>query len=233
MGPPANSVQIVWCQRNLDQWDQAGEHFLILSASDPATSYFDCIPLLWADKVPTAAVARKAAAWLDDGDQPAAVLIGASQLLMTDQRAAAVGALKGLLSEPDRRIAWLAFAQLWRAGSANATPEQWTNFAEKIDAADESLRAGAYYVLGSARQGQDPEAAALALLRVPLLYPREYDLSARALLDAGTCLQKVERPSQAAGLYRELLSRFGQAGAADEARRRLERLASSGSPGDN
>ena len=182
--------------------------------------------------MPTAAVARKAAAWLDDGDQPAAVLIGASQLLMTDQRAAAVGALKGLLSEPDRRIAWLAFAQLWRAGSANATPEQWTNFAEKIDAADESLR-GSLLRPGFGAQGQDPEAAALALLRVPLLYPREYDLSARALLDAGTCLQKVERPSQAAGLYRELLSRFGQAGAADEARRRLERLASSGSPGDN
>ncbi len=225
-------VQIVWCQRDLGEWDQAGEHFLILLASDPATDDFDCIPLVWTDAVPTAAVARKAEAWLD-ADQPAAVLMGASQLLTTERRAAVVAALKRLLSQPDRRIAWFAFAQLWRAGSTNATPQQWASFTAKIDTADESLRAGAYYTLGTALETEDPQAAALALLKVPLLYPREYDLSARSLLAAGRCLQADGRLGQAAGLYRELLDRFGESNAADEARRRLASLASDGSPGDN
>jgi TolA-binding protein len=63
-------------------------------------------------------------------------------------------------------------------------------------------------------------------MKLPVLYEREYRLAAEALLEAGECLERLKRPTQAAGLYRELDERFAQSPAAEEARRRLERLVS-------
>ncbi len=225
-------VQAIWCQRNLDEWDQAGEYFLILLESDPATRQFDCIPLVWTDQRRSLAVERKAQTWLHDEKRPAAVLLGASHLLATPERPEAIAALKRLQKDPDPRIAWLAEAQLWRTQStAQARP--WSEFARKIEAADGSLRAGAYYLLGSALASAQPEDGALALLRLPLAYPREYQLSAAALLQAGSCLERVGRTSQAAGLYAELLTRFGQTSESREAQSRLDGLAPSKPVGDN
>ncbi len=218
-------AQIIWSQRNLGEWDQAGEYFLILLASDPATPDFACLPLVWTDEKPRPEVDRKAQSWLSS-QQPAAVLMGASHLLSTSSRTAALAKLKGLLASNDPRIAWLAYVQLWRAGSNNASPQQRQSLARRIEASDESLRAGAHFVLGRALAPQQPEDAAIELMKLPVLYDREYRLAADSLLDAGECLERLARPAQAAGLYRELTERFSQAPAADEARRRLERLAS-------
>jgi hypothetical protein len=71
---------------------------------------------------------------------------------------------------------------------------------------------------------RDPDAAALALLEVPLLYPRHRQLAAAALLLGGSCLEQTDRPDQAAGLYRELVDGYEGAPEASEARRRLERF---------
>jgi tetratricopeptide (TPR) repeat protein len=226
-------AQIVWSQRNLQEWDQAGEYFLILLASDPTTPDFACLPLAWIDEKPRLEVERKAQAWLANDQQPAAVLMGASHMLSTSNRPQALAKLKGLLASSDPRIAWLAYVQLWRAGSNNASPEQRQSFARRIESSDESLRAGAYFVLGRALAPQQPEDAAIALLKLPVLYDRENRLAAIALLDAGECLERLARPAQAMGLYRELDERFAQAPAADEARRRLDRLASPTAARDN
>jgi hypothetical protein len=198
---------------------------LILLASDPYTSWFDCLPLAWTPEAPLAAALEKAQGWLDSKN-PAAELIGASLLLATDSRAAALDHLKRLRSDPDRRIAWFAQTQLWRAEAAEATPEQLRGWAAAIEASDPGLAAGAYFVLGSALAPGAPEDAALALLKLPILYEREDRLAAAALLAAGKCLETSGRGPQAAGLYRELAGRHPRAAEAAEARRRLQSLAS-------
>ena len=70
-----------------------------------------------------------------------------------------------------------------------------------------------------------PDEAALALLRIPILYPRERSLAAAALLTAGGCLERLQRPAQAATLYREVVAGAGSISEADEAQRRLQSLA--------
>ncbi len=226
-------ARTIWCQRNLGDWDQAGEYFLILLGSDPSTPDFDCLPLVWIDEPLRPELQRKAEAWLNDEQQPAAVLMGASHLLSTAKRPAALEKLRGLLGSSDPQIAWLAYVQLWRAGANNATPEQQRSFARRIDANDERLRAGAYFVLGQSLAEQQPEEAALALMRLPVQYDREYRLAAAALVAAGSCLERLRRPAQAAGLYREVDERFSQSGEAAQARQRLERLASPSAVHDN
>ena len=72
------------------------------------------------------------------------------------------------------------------------------------------LRAGPYYVVGTARaQWQQPERAALAFLRVPILYPENRRLAASALRLAATALEQLDRPDEAAALQRELQTRYG------------------------
>jgi hypothetical protein len=226
-------ANIVWCQRSLGQADQAGEYFLILLSRDPGTPDFDCIPLAWTDAQPTAAVAAKAEAWLAEAKNPAAELMGASLLISTDRRPAAIDRLKRLAQNADKRIAWLAQAQLWRIQATNATPAEVRAWSEAIRSHDPALAAGGSFVLGTALARFEPESAALALMKLPILYPREYDLSAAALLLAGECLQKAGRESQTAGLYRELAGQYQDTAEAAEARRRLSRLASDGPARDN
>jgi tetratricopeptide (TPR) repeat protein len=223
-------AQLVWCYRNLDQPDQAGEYFLVLLASDPYTRAFDCLPLAWTADAPPPAMKDQARSWLNSKN-PAAELIGASQLLATADRAVAADHLKRLAGDPDKRIVWLATAQLWRLERPPADRLRAWNAA--IEASEPALRAGAYYVLGAALADAQPEQAALALLKLPILYERERQLAAAALLAAGDCLEKLGRGVQAAGLYRELAGRFPQAPEAAQARRRLERLATSEAARDN
>jgi tetratricopeptide (TPR) repeat protein len=219
-------AQVVWCLRNLGQSDQAGEYFLILLSRDPTTQDFDCIPLAWTDEPPPQAVVQKAQTWLTDSDNPAALLMGASALLATSQRAAALKTLGRLTADPDPRIAWLAQAQRWRAAAGEATPEQLQNWSDAIESSERSLRAGAYFLVGTAWARRDPEAGAILLMKLPILYQREYRLAAAALLAAGACLERADRTQQAARLYRELTRKYSQTPEAGEAGRRLQSLAS-------
>ena len=113
--------QIVWCYRNLDKWDEAGKYFLLLVGSDPATQYFDAIPLVSREEPLSAGGRGRPREWLAASEQPVSVLMGASLLIDSQSRTEALAKLRGLLSNPDPRIVWLAYAQLWRAGANNAT----------------------------------------------------------------------------------------------------------------
>ena len=218
-------AQVVWCQRATGQWDQAGETFLMLLPKDPDTPYFDCIPLAWTTAQTSGALEAKAKTWLARGDNPTAVLIGASHLLTTRSRPAALEKLTALAENPDPRIAWLAQTQLWRTTSTQAGENDLRRWGELLEKSPESLRAGPCFVLGSAWISRDPELAALLLMKLPILYSRERTLSAAALLSAGGCLEKISQKSQAAEVYRELLAGYAELPEAGEAKRRLLGLA--------
>ena len=214
-------ARMVWCNRALNKTVEAGEAFLLLVREDPKTPYFDSIPLAWMPRQPSPALEGVARRWLDD-KEPAAALLGASHLLTGSGRPRALARLRELSTSSDRRIARLAIAQTWRAEPApnDARLERWSKAVAEMG---QSQSAGPYYVLGRARAGRGQwDRAALALLRVPILHPQQRELAAQALLDAGTCLEKLDRTREAANLYRELIGDYQETRSAAEAKQRLE-----------
>ncbi len=218
-------AQIVWCYTNIGQAEQAGQVFLMLIQRDPDTLYFDCIPLAWTDEAPSRELAARAASWLAATDHPVAVLLGASHLLTTDRRAAALQQLRILSEGEQPRVAWLAQTQIWRTETAGSTADQLAAWSRLLDASDEALRAGPYFVLGTALARHDGRKAALALLEVPIMYPRQQRLAAAALLSAGGCLESTGDVGEAARLYREILDQHATSVEKGEAARRLDQIA--------
>jgi tetratricopeptide (TPR) repeat protein len=223
-------AQCVRCFGELEQFDRAAEGFLTLVRSDPQTQYFDVIPLSWSPYQPPLTFMQKAKAWLEDERNSVAQLLGASWLLSTDAREAAIAALRGLNSDADARVAMLAETQLWRTRVVIAKPQDIDRWRSLIARVPKELRAGPYFTLGRAlaAQGQS-EQAALAFLRVPILHPANARLAAAALLSAGRELERIGQTGQAVTLYQEVVRDHGDAPAAGEAAGRLEKLASQGS----
>ncbi len=213
-------AQAVWCQRNLNRFEAAAQLFLVLYQDDPDTPYFDCLPLSWAPRQPPAALEQRANQWL--GGSPVQALLGASYLMSTSQRPAALQKLSQLLADRDERVAALAKAQTWRAKVATAGDAETRAWEAEIRRMPETLRAGPYFVLGEALARPAPQRAALAYLRVPVLYPRSRALAARCLLEAGAALDKMKQHVEAQRLYREALERFPETEEASEARGRLK-----------
>jgi tetratricopeptide (TPR) repeat protein len=219
------TAQIVWCDQALERWPQAGEEFLVLVRSDPATIHFHCIPLAWLPSEPSRSLEQAARQWLSRDDLPAAVLLGASHLLPTSAGPNALARLKQLTATNDPRVAQLALAQTWRTVTVNADVEQLKTWSRLVDQMQEPLRAGPYYVLGLGfAQHQQYEQAALAWMRLPLLYPQHRQLAMRSLQDAGQALERLGRPRQAATLYAELLQTYPNTREATDARDRLEEM---------
>jgi tetratricopeptide (TPR) repeat protein len=224
-------AQIVWCYRALDQPRRAGEMFLLLIPNDPNTPHFGCIPLAWIARQPPSDLELAARRWLKR-PEPAARLLGASHLLAGRDRPTALSELGRLAAGADRQVAYLALAQTWRAELVTASPQQVDGWRRVIEQMPEPIAAGPYFVLGRARaQQQRPEQAALALLRVAILYPQHRSLAAQSLLEAGRALAQLERTQGALRLYRELIRTYPeQTRAVAEAQNRLEELGNSRQP---
>lgn len=219
-------ARMVVCYEDTGQAALAGETFLLLVQSDPHTPYWEVIPLAWVPAVPDAALQRQARQWLAQDPQktPAAVLLGASYLLSSSERTEALARLQRLVHHPEERIALLALAQTWRC-AMHPEPAQLETWEQTIQKLPPTLRAGPYYVLARAwAQSGQWEEAALAWLRVPILYGRPPALAARALVEAGAALHRLGHPDQAARLYQEVLQRYAQTLSAVEARQRLEEM---------
>ncbi len=214
--------------------DAAGTHFLALFRADPAAvDRLGALPVPWDDRPPRAADLAAANRWVNGSDD-AERLLGAGVLVgVADRRAAAVEALKRLSRSPSPEIAELARLQRWRAqvldGAASAAATDTAR--RRIDALPESLRAGPKFTLGIAHAADRREAEAIAaFLWSPLTLPSTPDgtdpvRAADGLLRAADLLKKRD-PLAAVRLWRECVARFPFAGAADEARHRLDALAS-------
>lgn len=213
---------MVACHDELDDPAAAVQFFMLLVQSDPHTPYFNCIPLAWLPRQTSPALVETAAKWMAHDDDPVAVLLGASHLLMSPQRAAAQARLQSLSFGGDPRVAALARGQIWRANFATASDLQVENWATDVEKMPESLRAGPYFVLAAAWSAKhQPARAALAYMHVPILYSSQRRLADRALLEAGRELEKIGQKEEAASLYRELVERHNKSPLVEEARQRL------------
>jgi tetratricopeptide (TPR) repeat protein len=222
-------ARVVWCYHNLGQIEAAGATFLIILRSDPTTQYFDAIPLSWTTGQPSPALEREAKTWLADETLSPAALMGASWLLSTPDRSAAMAKLQRLTTDADPRVAQLAEAQLWRTKIVTSTPQEVAGWQQQVERIPSELRAGPYFALGQALARQNlHEQAALAFLRVPILHSSNRSLSADALLAAARALESLGQNDAAAGLYRELINDYATTAPAAEAQARLRNLAGEG-----
>lgn len=203
------SNSLVDCLDAAGQIDQAGAEFLSLAASDPETPYFGSLPLAWRNPVPEGPAVTQANKWMASSGQPIAALLGASWLLAGPERAKAIGALKTLSSDLDPRIAHLAAAQLWRTQIVTATLADAQKWQQQIDRMPDELRAGPLLVLGDvyARLDQSDDAL-LAYLQIPLVNSQRQTLAAEGLTSAAKLLEQLQRPDDAARLYREREAKY-------------------------
>ncbi len=215
-------AQMVVCYHRLDQIPQAGDTFSIIVRSDPTTQHFAAIPLSWKPQQSPPELERRASAWMAQKDVPAMALLGASWLMNSAERGTAQDTLRQLATGADAPVAMLAEAQRWRSQIVTATETETVAWQRRIDQFPARLRAGPYFLLGRAlaRLNQH-EAAALALMHIPILYPIQYDLAAEALLLAGQQLQRAGQEVEARSVYRELVDDYSQHPLASAAQQRL------------
>ena len=218
-------AQLIRCYDALGRPDRAGNGFVALVEEDPETPYFDCLPLAWLPRQASPATEQLARSWTQN-KQPAVELLGLSYLLQTSVRQDVLSRLRQLAAGPDRRVAQLAMAQTWRASVATAKIPQLDAWNQAVEQMPERLAAGPYFVLGTAWiQKQQWEKAALALMRLPILYPQQRALAAQALVGAARCMEKLNRKSEALRLYYELMRTYKeQTWAIAEAESRIEQL---------
>jgi signal peptidase II len=217
------TAQIVWCYRALGQATSAAREFLLLVRADPATPYFDCIPLAWQGSFQSRAIIPEAQVWLREEGMPAAVLLGASHLLQTEHGTTAVAKLQALAKSGDENVACLARAQAWRPTVISAQASQVQRWREMLEDMPAALRAGPYFVVGQGwARCQEWEKAALALTRIPVLYPKHRELAAQALFDAAVALGKLKRDDEANLLYGELIRDYPESPLVSEAQGRLK-----------
>ena len=216
-------AEITWCLQSLGEFARAGETFLLVLQSDPTTMHLDAMPLAWTAREPGLALRQKAEEWIRDEKRSAARLMGASWLLNSARRRNAGDALDFLTTDSDSRVALLATAQRWRGKLVTATDDELDRWPTVIERLPQSLRAGPYYVYGQALARRDRhEHAVLAMLRVPILFPRQRVLSATALMTAGRQLEKMKRREEAGELYRELVDKYADFPLAAEAEKQLK-----------
>ncbi len=202
-------AEIVTCQNALGDAAAAGSYFLLLVGDDPETPYFDRIPLNWENRQVDPSLESRATGWLNQADNPVAVLLGTSHLISGQHRSAALLKLSSLKFNSDARIAGLARAQSWRTELVTVTASNAEQWNLTVRGMPESVRAGGYFMLGQAYARLDqPENAALSLLRVPILYQQQPSLARRCLMDAGRQFQRIGQISEAAGLYREAIEQY-------------------------
>lgn len=218
-------AQLVQCYKRQEKTEQAVETFLSLYRSDPDTPHLWTIPLQWRGVETPASLAARCREWLNEDQWPAAVLLGASHQLTGRDRSEAIEKLLDLAKQPDRRIAQLAEAQVWRTRLAAAGTEELGEWEDAIHEMPAALRGGPFYVLADAYalRGK-PREAALSYLWLPLVHDDDPILAASACVKAAESLELAGQTAEAHTLYREALHRFSFTPAAVEARRQLRDL---------
>jgi tetratricopeptide (TPR) repeat protein len=217
-------ADLVGCYLEAGRIDSAGDEFLGILGSDPATRHVDVIPIAWRGAAIGSPAEARATVWLTARNMPTAVLLGASWLLAT-RRSDAAAALEEIARSNNPRLAGLATIQLWRTRLVTASADDVRRWQDQLEKMPPEIQAAGWYVLGDCFSRLDqPQGASLAYLKVPILFRQQRAITADALLAAAKQLEKMSQAPQAANLYRELIRDYPQLAATKEADGRLEKL---------
>jgi TolA-binding protein len=118
----------------------------------------------------------------------------------------------------------LAQIQRWRTRLEAASTGDLEQWSRNLAAMPAEIQATGWYVLGDGYARHDePERAAIAYLKPPIVFRQQRALAADGLLAAAGQLEKLGQGNEAAGLYREILRDFAHLSAAEQARESLAR----------
>lgn len=194
----------------LDQWEPAVDQFLLIAQEDPQTQYFYLCPIKWLGNASISADRAKA---LMTSRDPVQQLLGASWSVPGRNQHEAIKVLESLTADLDSRVQKIATAQLWRARSMNLgsiNDRQVEVWESKIAEMPEKLRAGPWYLIAEVQmKRKQSESAVINWLRLPILYPDQYSLSASALYQSSILLDNLGRGDEARTLRNELRQKFG------------------------
>jgi tetratricopeptide (TPR) repeat protein len=217
--------ELVLALRADGKYFQASKVFLALLGEDPGTPYFNAIPLVWTGGRTLLPQAESTAIeWL--GSQRAAERFLAGSLLLGSKNAQqAERVLEALKDSKREPMASLAAAQLLRLRLPQATEKDIQACRQTINRLPLSLRGGPYYILGKlyAARGKNREAA-VAAMRVPILYSEDPNLAAESLLTAGKSMIQSGLVEDGQRIYSELINTYPQSTAANDAKQRKAAL---------
>lgn len=185
---------------------QAAGDFLAIYASDPKHRHWDCIPLQWRTQEVNVLWQRQFSNWINDDKNEAKQLIAASHLFGIAQQRQHVKLVLQKLSRSDQNeIAWYAQTQLWRFDLTTAPESQIRQWEALTEKQPSCCQAGAWLLIGQAWSLQrNHSSAALAWLRVPVVFPENRDLAANCLLNAAQASESLGRLDSARTLYEEV-----------------------------
>ncbi len=220
---------LVRCSLRQGDYPTAGNRFLALTRSDPATRHYDIAPLCWT--LHDAGPEWKAAAlsWKVQTTESARLLWASVMLHDPKFSQEADLDLKRLATSTTEGVSRLADAQLWRKrlSDGDMTREEIERWHARTLAMPERLRGGAFYVIGTGyRLRNEPDRSAVCLLWLPLVYSEDVSLAARAGVEAGDQLRRVGQKREAVAIYEEVRRRFPGTSSAVEATGLLESLES-------
>lgn len=213
---------LVRAHQRLGQFEPAAARFVDIVSSATLSRHWNIAPLVWSAETIPPTLRVTARQWLVHSTEGVR-LVGASLLLGDSPQAATE--LQTLARSTDRQIAGLAEAQLWRqsltstGGPSTLELQRWRRDVERMP---ESVRAGPWYLIGRGELLRNVhEEGASALLRVFIAHADNEPLAARAGVDAGLALTRLNRRDEAATVYREIIQRFAWSTFAAEAKAQL------------
>lgn len=187
---------------------EAVQQFLLILARDPESRFMEFAPLAWDTGLvdaPFAALARQCLA----SPKPNIQILGASWLLGTADRNAALEVLGKLKQDIRPEVAHLASAQLWRSEVPRASRAQVDGWMRQIERMPQAIRGGPLLVAGQAyARLQEPDRALLALLELPILHPDDFRLAATGLARSANLLDTPQSAALSRRLRLELVQRY-------------------------
>ncbi|MDO4583964.1 MAG: hypothetical protein Q4D62_07660 [Planctomycetia bacterium] len=201
----ALTVEMIRCLTRLGENPQALEMALQLLRREPLLTdeHYAVLPFLWKPNIADTASEAVAIRWMKQNPQPNEILLCASYLLSSSRRNEMVAYLQSLSQEKEVRLASLAKAQLWRTEMVEMTVAKAQRWEEEMALIPEPLRGGSFFLLGEAWfQCGEWNRAALAYLRMFLLYPDTAYRLQDALPKTATALEKSGHPEESSLLQR-------------------------------
>lgn len=202
------SAQMIYCLRAENKIVQATQKFIDYFQERPASRFLHCAPTCWVPVQLTLEQEKLFVKML--AGNPLEQLIGASWLLSGSKREPAVSVLQSLAGTAggnplEVHVGRLATAQLWRTQIPRVKNTQLQEINQLVHDSPGHERLGIYLVRGRVfKQLGQFDRAALDFLKIPILYPHNYQESAYALDHAARVLAKNQNPATARLVMREL-----------------------------
>ncbi len=209
--------------REMDSWPEAIETFAALLQLDAKTRFFHEIPLAWAPARPNPLIDRQVDPLLASKN-PVNLLLGASHGLAGKKRNESIATLKQLSRDIDPVIAQLAKCQLWRTEVGAQGQSTLENRERKSSRCRNRFATARYGCWGTSGQASIRTGRLFCWMKIPVLFPEQFQLSADALLPSGQLLIKLNRLDKARIVLNEVVQQHEQTAEATAAKELLKKL---------